>query len=356
MRRVQTYAIFALLALPALANACGQPSLTPTPTSTPDPVDRCLREIFPQEWRIDKLQRVSAGGETSAGEWVVFYRVGDSSASLNAVAYRLAGGENGVPSLVGYRLDSPYGGHVCECQCRAERDDLLSAWTGPELVIRDECGEECTRLLAYRWVTTSTEYELLLHFDGLCIDTEIDRVMVSNDAANRAELARRCAYSLPEGEPVPGEQQPLNRETCPQDCELVFSGGLPDDVLASPYPEAIVLAFYSQYTDTAKTEGYFAAGSWELMGRCEAGRCGCPVMPSPIARVRVIEMEVHEDRHHVDCTDQECPPDNAAVETKAICKYEDGSRQTISVTWLLMRENSGWRLMSTAESPDGSGP
>jgi len=343
------------------------PPPAPIPTPGPD-YERFLKDFVPKDWQEVNPQEVTAGEDPLDREWIVFYRVGDPSENpIDAVMYRpiLDGPptlSDKAPSFVAYDLHSPYEEHMCVCECRAERADLLSVYGGSELIISDECEGKTTRLLAYRWVTDPLKYELLAYFDGDRVYMDLDRVTVDNYTPGGADLVFRCTYSPREGATYFNEEESFSEGEC------VFTNGLPDDVFTSPYPEMIVLALYSQIqcTDTTKIQGYFADDVWESMGHCEAGQCGCPAKSSPIARVRVTSMEIAESRQVMDCVDRNCPPDpviaaaedHAVVTAEAVCEYEDGSRDPVSATWILTWTGDGWRLtaMTTQEGIEETVP
>lgn len=361
MRWMRGHLVSILLVLPILS-ACAPSTLTPTPTpspptptQTPDICERCLREIVPDDWQEVDPRAVTVDKKPPDEECIVFYRAGDPSENpIDAVMYRLTSEEppmssDKTSSFVAYNLYSPYGGHVCEYKCEAERTELFSAYGGSELVIRDKCGDEWVRLLAYRWVTETLEYQLVAHFDGDRIAWGPDRVTVDEYTLGGAGLVFRCAYSPREGTPL------FNEKEASAEGEIIFPDGLPDDVLTSPYPEVVVLAFYNHvpYTDTAVIQDYFAGDAWKSVGQCEDGKCGCT--SSPIAHVRVLNMDIAESRQVMGRADQYCPPDQAItaaanlafVTAETVCEYEGDSEESISVTWMLAWEGSGWRLQGS---------
>jgi hypothetical protein len=141
MRRARGCLVFTLLVLPVLSLGCDQSS-KPVPTQCV--YDRFLREIVPDAWQEVTPQEVTGDEESPDEEWVVFYRDGDPSNPIDAAVYRLSSdapplSSDETPSFVACVLDSPYDGHMCECECKAERTNLLSAYEGTELVIRDKC-------------------------------------------------------------------------------------------------------------------------------------------------------------------------------------------------------------------------
>jgi hypothetical protein len=357
MQWKQRCSVFVLLMLTLFSGACGKPAPpAPTPTPVPSPSERFLKHAVPKNWADVSLQRLDADPGALNEEWAVFHRAGAPSEHLtDAVVFRLstegpptASAE--VPSFVAYDLDVPGEEHLCECECVADRFDLLSAYEGTELLIWDKCNGELTKLFAYHWITESLEYELLMRFDGDLIQVELDRVAVDNRCAERVGLALRCVYSAPEGGlgsdgQQAGDSTPVLNARFSSQCECIFVDGLPDDVLASPYPEVVVLSLYHQFDDADKIRGYFTADAWDSQGRFEVGRYGCSKTHSPIVRVRVTGVDVGEDR----CVREACVPDSADVKADIVCEHEDGSRQAVRVEWSLQWEGSGWRLSDRAE-------
>ncbi len=359
MRRAQGYAIFALLILPIIITACEDSAVTPP--------DRGIEEFFmieiaDSDWQDVAPQRVDAGEETLDQEWIMFYREGDPAENpIIAVAYRLiwdnyAGVSNKSPSFVAYDLEMPCDDYMCQCKCKAERAELLSAYEGLELVIRDRCDEKWASLRAYRWITDTMEYQLLAHFDGDDIHIERDQVTIDNYAPGGANLAIRCQYFPRKGALLFNEGEAYAK------CDCVFPNGIPkeEDVLASPHPEVVVLTLYNhaQHTETTDPQPYFAEGVWDSMGEWNVEKLGCPTMSSPVARVRVLGMDIAESRSVRNRVREACPPaeaatmaDQAIVAVDARCEYMDGSESgggdgpvDVSVMWLLIWEEDGWRV------------
>ncbi|HEY73070.1 MAG TPA: hypothetical protein G4N99_07330 [Thermoflexia bacterium] len=359
MRRAHGYAVFALLMLSVIATACEESAAAPSNRGIEE---FFLMEIASSDWQEVAPQRVDAGAETSDQEWVLFYREGAPPGNpIVAIAYRLildryARVSNKSPSFVAYDLEMPCDGYMCQCECRAKRAELLSAYQGPELIIQDKCDEEWTRLRAYRWITETMEYQLLAHFDGDDIRIERDQVTIDNYASGGADLAIRCQYFPQAGALLFNEKDAFVK------CECVFPNGLPKekDILTSPHPETVVLAIYNQtqYTGTVKMQPYFAEGVWDSIGGWGVGQLGCPTMSSPVARVRVLGMDIAENRAVRDRVHEACPSeetiataDQAIVVVDACCEYMDGSECErgdgpipVPVMWSLIWEENGWRV------------
>jgi hypothetical protein len=228
---------------------------------------------------------------------------------------------------------------------------------GSELLIRDQKGENTTRLLAYQWVSDTLEYRLLAHFDGHRIEWEQDQVTVDRYTPEKAELVLRCTYTPLEGAHIfnAGQSHSRSEYVLPEDIPDVT-----DRVLNSPHPEMVVVALCSQmqYTDTARIQPYFTEEAWEAATQSQGGRCGCAVTSSPLVHVRVTSMDIVENRYLLDCDSQDSDgarEDRAVVTAAVVCEYEDASNNTQpSVLCTMVREEGGWRFAGPC-SVEGSG-
>ena len=361
MRQAWGYMVLAVLMLSALSIACESSSEAVSDSGI---YEFFLREIASNDWQEVDPQRVDSGGETSnEEEWVVFYRNGDPSENpIDAVVYRLILDRysdvlSRTPSFVAYDLQMPCDEHMCQHECKAERTDLLLAYEGPELIIRDEYEGDWVRLRAYRWVIETMKYELVAYFDGDSIDMGEGWVVIDNDIPGGADLISRCTYCPREGvQPFTAAEKMSYSE-----CEITFPDDVPDGVLTSPYPEVVMMALYSQirYTDTVKMQPYFTEGVRESIGGWGVERLGCPRTSTPIDSVRVTSMEISETRHITNSVRQDCPSDLSAmaeglaiVVVEVCCEYMGGSNcepgadpNPVHIMWMLAWEEDGWRLL-----------
>ena len=221
--------------------------------------------------------------------------------------------------------------------------DALSGLEGLELIVSDRCDDETTRLTIFHWDRDAETYLPKGHFRGGNIQVDQNEVRVEEPWSSRAQLAMRNTHRPRDNQTY---YQPGDQGVCVE-CEkkgIVFSHGEPEDVMCSPYPEKIVLAFYDHYTDDAKAPEYFAEGAWDRLGQCAPGRCGCTSARSDIEQVRVINLE---PEHETYSPDKDLNPDRAIVRVTVICERRYGAPDAErSMRWELIREDDRWQLYS----------
>jgi hypothetical protein len=308
------------------------------PPRRAQPLD--LAAILPDEWEYVETRYLDtdANGEY---EWIVVYRFDlldnrdPRGAPIGAVVYKLD--DDIPPNIVAYELRPRDGDYLCECECTFAMENVLSGLTGAELVVRDRCDEETTRLTIFHWNSDSKEYLSLGHFLGGDIEVNRDQVTIKERLPGRAQLTeietyypdQNRTYYLPGDEPSPVE--------C-KEKELRFCYGEPADVLCSPYPEKVVVGFYNQYNDDEKASAYFVERVRGHLGQCDASECGCVAPRHEIARARVTYLQLESGGGPQD-------PDRAIVGVTVNCERRDGVKEGERyMRWRLVREGECWRL------------
>jgi hypothetical protein len=318
-----------------LLTACGQASYTPPNLSIH------LPEIMPDEWEYMGGQHINTDGEGER-EWVVFYRFdlaceGDQyGCPINAAAYRAD--DHKPPRLEPYDLCPPDDNYLCECECSAVMEDVLSGIPGDELIIRDKCGERITRQAIFNWDEIENEYVARGNFSGHCVKIASDVVTVTQRQQDRAQLIKCHTY------------HPLGKQTYYKsvqgeivdaaECEYDFCAGEPEHVTLSPYPEKVVLAFYRHYNEDETVLEYLSENGWENVERCESNRCGCTLPRREIKYVQVTDLEPEGESEA-----QGQQSAKASVRAHVVCKRMDDSRGgEAEVRWLLVQEGNRWKL------------
>ena len=128
---------------------------------------------------------------------------------------------------------------------------------------------------------------------------------------------------------------------------IVFHQKMPDDVMLSPYPEKVVLAFYNHYTNAAEASKYFTPEAWERVEGCANGQCGCASDRDDIAHVRVIDLQIEDETYSQDPGRrfEGYGPDHATVSVVVLCERKDGALDTrTSLKWRVAREDEHRRL------------
>jgi len=329
-----------LLCLPL---GCGPPNrdAQPLPPQRQPSNDRCLNvdEILPDGWEFAGSYHMDTnnGGKQ---EWIVLYRFDlpereASGSPIGAIIYQLDGAP--VPGITAFDLRLPDGDYLCECNCRFGLEDVLSGLEGNELVFRDRCNEERSRLSIFQWVSDEDGYVPLGHFTGDHIEADQDKVTIRRRQPDRAQLVMVETY-------YPADRRtyyrPGDQSSSPEysEKELDFCYGEPEDVCCSPYPEKVVLAFYKHYKDAEKAPNYFSASAREYFGQCDNGGCGCRAPRSQIAQVRVTDLQWEGPA--VDDADQ------AFVRASITCELLGGGEEEKDrpIRWRLIREDGRWRL------------
>jgi hypothetical protein len=303
--------------------------------------DRCLNvdEILPDGWEFagsDRLDTNHHGKE----EWIVLYQFDlpereTSGSPIGAVIYQLDG--TPVPGITAYDLRLPDGDYLCECDCRFDLEDVLSGLEGDELVFKDRCNEERSRLSIFQWASDESNYVSLGHFTGDHIEIGQNIVTTTTRLPSRAQLVMVETF-YPEGKRTyyrPGDQG--SRPTYSKK-ELDFSYGAPEDVCCSPYPEKVVLAFYQDYKNDEKAPAYFSDRAREYFGQCDTGGCGCRAPRNQIAHVRVTDLQWEGPAAD--------DADEAFVRATITCELLGGGEEEKDrpIRWRLIHEDGRWRL------------
>jgi hypothetical protein len=302
-----------------------------------------ISEILPKGWEHIDTYREDTNGD-SKREWIILYQFDlperkTSGSPIGAAIYQLDG--KSPPNITAYDLRPPDHDYLCECTCDLDINNVLSGLDGNELVIRDNCGEQTSRLTIFRWDLDKKTYTSPGHFTSDHIGIGRDVVTTTERLPGRAQLVMVKTY-------YPDDNTTYYRrddQCSPLECEkkeLDFYHGEPEDVCCSPYPEKVVLAFYKHYNDDEKAPIYLSERAQEHFGQCDAGECGCTAPRHEIDRVRVLELDPDLD----DTQD----PDRATVGAWIVCEPRSGvSEARKYVKWRLIREDDRWQLDGPAQ-------
>ncbi len=299
---------------------------------------------LPEHWEHVRTYNLDTNRDGNQ-EWVILYRfdlpteTGQAGSPIAGVVYQ----SNSSNSLIltPYELRPQDDDYLCECECTANMEDVLSGLPGPELIVRDRCYDETTRLTIFHWEPSEDKYLSQGLFFGSRIEAELDKVIVDQRLLHRAQLALRQIYRPRDNETY---YYPFNGDVLivPEKYELVFYQPEPEDVTQSPYPEKVVLAFYNHYTDDEQASVYFTENGWEQLRGCGTGQCGCTSTRSEITHVRVTDLQAGEGTYSKS-TDP--GTDQTTVDVKVICeRRNDTPESTTYVRWYLVRHDDRWKL------------
>ncbi len=300
---------------------------------------------LPDHWKHVRTYRLDTN-QDGLEEWVVLYRfdLADESDEhgkpIGGIVYQA---ERGSGALVSYELWPREEEYLCECECVAAMEDLLSGQRGPELVVRDRCDGYTTRLSIFSWDANERGYLPRGHFVGSRIESTLDSVIVEQRLPHRAQLALRQLYRPQGGEGYyqPGE---LGVLVMPEEYELAFYREEPADVSRSPYPEKVVLAFYNHYNDIGRAARLFTPEGWLRVAQCNTGLCGCDLPPGEVTHVRVTDLQAREHT-----------AERAVFDFSIVCESKSGeSGNDATVRWYLVRRDGRWYLDEAEQRGQGN--
>jgi tetratricopeptide (TPR) repeat protein len=243
------------------------------------------------------------------------------------------------PSVIPHELRAQGDNYLCECTCSPAIENVLSQLEGPELVIRDRCGEETSRLTIFHWDKDQRTYLPKGQLVGMYVEVDLNKVTLQERMPGLAQLSSVITCRARDNRTYyqPGSQGiPV---LCKKE-EIVFSYGEPEDVLCSPYPEEVVLAFYNHYNDDETAPMYFTEKVRNNLGKCAAGECGCIAPRHEITHVRVTYL------HPETYTEAETPnPDRVSIGVRVVCQHQDVTEEVERyILWHLVREGDRWHL------------
>jgi hypothetical protein len=331
-----------LLCLPL---GCEQPDRdNPLPAPQGDSTgNRCLdiTEILPDGWQYLSTYRIDTNDDGKR-EWVILYYFDllerkTSGSPIGAVIYQPD--DESPADIVAHELRPPDGDYLCECNCQFTMENVLSGLEGDELVVRDRCNEETTRLTIFNWDSDRKEYVSPGHFLGGRVEISGDQVTIKERLPSRAQLMKVKTYYPDDNRTYYRQDDQCTLLECRKE-ELAFCHGEPEDVLCSPYPEKVVLAFYKHYNDDEKAPEYFVESVRVYLGQCDAGGCGCIAPRHEITHVRVTRLQPETYNEA-----QDPEPDRATVDAWIICERRDGGSEGEKyIRWHLVREDDRWQL------------
>lgn len=299
-------------------------------------------DILPNDWVLVNTYRVDANRD-GKDEWLVLYSFdlpsegGENTGPITAVIYQPD--DERPPNFLAHPLRPQDRDYLCECVCTPTLENVLSGLDGDELVFRDRCGDQISRLTIFHWDEDNAEYVAAGHFCGACMEIALDEITVREPMQDRAQLSECLTYHAWDNRTYyqPGG---TGAQVSPEREEIVFSKGEPEDVLRSPYPEKVVLAFYQNYKDNETAPAYFVEKVRDHLGQCDQGECGCVAPRHEIARVRVtyLQPETYDQDQGADAV-------RATVGVRVICEPRNrGPEGERFVRWHLVREEDRWQL------------
>jgi hypothetical protein len=242
--------------------------------------------ILPDEWSPYATYRLDTNAD-GENEWVILYSYDEKEQeAFTPVGGVIYHADRGKPPVVfPYPLVAPGWTYLGEGKSTIEVNQVLSESPDPEVVFQSvDSADVTTRVALFHWQdhapnkvlppvadeTMGQWYHCVGQFSGDGgVKLEVNQVTVWERTEERSQLAVRKTYRPLQGSYInPGDKQLIAPvETC-----LDFSYGQPKDVDKSPYPEKVLMAFYSHFT-TDQAYTFLTPGAQEGL-RKQAGDWG----------------------------------------------------------------------------------
>lgn len=323
--------------------ACGN-----TEEKTPEPTINISADVLSDK-SVVAVQRVDTDSDGKL-EWLVFYRF-DQVGQVGPVAaliYDVASAPGQLPVVFPYKLRTPNQTYLAQGVPKVDMVEVLPETGGTprkELVLSTPMELAFFRVNgnAVGWPSDDPPLYHCIGFfrsdGGVNFDPNSLQVTVtSRGGYERSQLVTRYYYkpeltSDVEGYYVTGTTTLIS----PFGSEVAFSGGIPSDVLDTPYPEKIVLAFYKTFgsTDAKPTilDYLTAQAATDFMG----GKLnyGSPFPLSQIKYATVKELSYYPTQEDTPATQ---------VNVKVVFATADKKSSLIEVHWRLIRDQNRWKM------------
>jgi len=316
-----------------------------------------LKKILPPSLEATDIQRLDPVTGLQP-QWLVLYKydVTDRFSPISGVVYRTdRGGSNQPPVIFPYPLRPPDRDYLGSENVSVRVADVLLGQSGHELVVEDKNANEfVTEVAIFHWHDPFSDevwrahnlderyYECMGFFrtNGQ-VTVEIDRVVVQELVGDRSQLARFYEYKPDEK----GSYLLVDGVTPkpPLTSWVGFAFGQAGAVLDSPYPEKIVLAFYSALGGPLDIlEDYLSEDGKKLLSTGLQGY-GCPWSPGQVKKAVIHEITYFPGVESQVKAEEER---QALVELQVQCESEKGETmpQDANVGWFVKREKGRWKL------------
>jgi hypothetical protein len=314
-----------------------------------------LKSILPPSLEAVDVQRLDPTTGLQP-QWLVLYKydVTERFSPIAGVVYRSdRGGKNQPPVIFPYPLRLPDRDYLGSENVSVRVADVLSAQPGTELVAENRNANEfLTEAAIFRWHDPFSDevwrahnleerhYECMGFFraDGEVI-VEMDRVVVKKLVGDRSQLARFYEYQpddrgsyLPDGVSLKAAGRSW----------IGFAFGQTGNVLDSPYPEKIVLAFYNSLGGATENLKPFLSQEGQKLLPGLPGY-GCAWSPGQVKQAIVHEITYFPG---VESQVKEEEAQQALVELKVQCLSKGGDTMPADahVGWFLKREDGRWKM------------
>ena len=332
--------LIALLA--ALATAC-----VPSEEETPSKVIRLPEDVLPGRTVLD-VQRVDTDTDTQ-NEWVVFYRFDqvEESGPVAALIYDVVEDPaSNLPIVYPYKLRTPQESYLAQVKPDVELVDIVNEPSGitprREVLFKTDNEAVFFRVdpsLVNKPGDNPALYRCVGFFrsrDGVYYKADTHEVVVtSREAYERSQLVTKYFYR-PEADGyfITG----TTTLVAPFGSAVDFPGEIPADILDTPYPEKIVLAFYNTFVKSGAKPTILEYLSQAAAAEFMAGKLkyGSPYPLGELKSAVVKELSYYAT---------EDASQSAVVVVQVLFHRSNGEKSSlIEVRWNLIRVQGQWKM------------
>ncbi len=356
-----------------------------------------LTTILPATWKPYATYRLDTNADNQK-DWVILYTYDeltkDAFTPVGGVVYHVFSfvNQDKAPVVYPYPLVVPGWPYLGEGKSSIELKEVLQGSPGPELIYRSVNSDGLlTRLALFTWKnnapnpvlppeadpTTGQWYHCVGKFStDTRIALEVERVTVWERSDERSQLALRKTYKPQDGSYLQGNELIAPVQTC-----IDFAFGQPQDVARSPYPEKILMAFFtnlkndqiiSQFMTQAAMNGLRGQqGDWgkitpwprtSLTDICVKELRYAPDQEIAVQQQMVAQAEKTREAQKIlaatpdycpNCPQPECTcpptptvePMSEPVVVKSLVEYTLIDQvKTVYAEWQLVKVNNVWRI------------
>ncbi len=266
--------------------------------------------VFPDRYKVQDVENVDTDGDGEE-EWVVLYRfdLTDGRSPYSGAVYDYDRGD--PPVIFPYRLVPPDRDYLSDSTISLKLDDVVKLGETtpvPEVFITGTAGSTNTDLDIFRHVPNSLpwevprdeprRYQVIGSFrgdGGVKYDATSKTVTVLNRGGyDRSQLAVQAVYRLDEARGTFMSAADPKKLGAPASSQVVFTFGMPSDVLETPYPEKLVLGFYQtlaqKQSSTIKPEDFLTGQALIEYSRGNLLYFGFPDVSGDVAQVKVTQL------------------------------------------------------------------
>ena len=216
--------------------------------------------ILPEGWTAYSISRLDTNADNKK-DWVILYTYDQKEEAaftpVGGVIYHADRGE--PPIIYPYPLVAPGWTYLGEGKSSIAVKEVLSDLPGPEVVFQSVNAQSITtHVVLFDWQDHASDpvlppvasetigqwYHCVGQFNGDAgVELKSNQVVVWERTEERSQLSKRKTY-LPQN----GNYMQDKELIPPQEICLDFAYGLPKEVEKSPYPEKVLMAFYSNFT------------------------------------------------------------------------------------------------------------